>query len=97
MGCEFEDLKRFGFDLKDRDRLKLEGAHPGMKFTPFTAARDVWTWYNLSRTEQKLLFAVGRYIVDKRRARLQEALGWRPPGPREGKRNATTSSAGAPP
>jgi hypothetical protein len=36
----------------------------------------VLTWYSLSPAEQKLLFAVGRYLVDKKKDEIRQALGW---------------------
>jgi len=73
---DMKELEPFGFGRRDLDRLKREGISPGIRITPFTLARDVWTWYNLSPTEQKLLFAVGRCVVHRKRGEIRKALGW---------------------
>jgi predicted acylesterase/phospholipase RssA len=73
---DMKALEPFGFGPRDLERLKREGISPGMEITPFTLARDVWTWYNLSPTEQKLLFAVGRYVVHRKRGEIRKAIGW---------------------
>jgi hypothetical protein len=61
----FEELKGFGFD---EPRQADE--------TPWTIIRGVKTDYNISGREQKLLMAVGRYLVAKKAPAIREALGW---------------------
>jgi hypothetical protein len=78
LGCQdVRELERFGFGPDDLAALPRRAlAAPGTKPTPFALARDVWTWYSLSPPEQKLLFAVGRYLVDKKKDEIRQTLGW---------------------
>jgi hypothetical protein len=76
--CKMADLERFGFSSADLAQLKREGLTPGIEMTPFAISRDIWTWYDLSVTEQKLLLAVGRYLVDSKKDKIRAALGWTP-------------------
>jgi hypothetical protein len=69
-------LEPYGFAPSDLDRLKLEGITPGLETTPFLLARDVWTWYSLSATQQKLLLAVGRCVVARKKDEIRRAMGW---------------------
>ncbi len=73
---DFKPLERFGFGPEDLAALHRLGFKPAAKETPFTLARQVWTWYNLSGPEQKLLFAVGHYLVDKKKDEITQAMGW---------------------
>jgi hypothetical protein len=83
-------LEPFGFGPKDLEQIKVEGITPGMEVTPFRLARDVWSWYGISPTKQKLLLAVGRCVVARKRDEISRALGWSPPQPPEGGRQAAT-------
>ncbi len=73
---DLKPLERFGFGPEDLAALRRRGLGRSTKETPFALARGVWTWYNLSGPEQKLLFAVGRYLVDKKKDEITEAMGW---------------------
>jgi hypothetical protein len=75
---DMAELEPLGFGAADLAQLKREGMSPGMEVTPFALSRDIWSWYNLSTTEQRLLLAVGRYVVHKKRREIREALGWAP-------------------
>ncbi len=73
---DIKPLEPFGFgpdDLAALRRLRLASAK---EQSPFVLARDVLTWYSLSPPEQKLLFAVGRYLVDKKKDEIRQAMGW---------------------
>ena len=73
---DVKPLERFGFGPADLAALRRKVLKPGAKETPFALARDVWTWYSLSAPEQKLLFAVGRYLVDKKKDEIIQAMDW---------------------
>ena len=73
---DIKALERFGFGPDDLAALRRQRLTPGAEPTPFILARDVLTWYSLSPAEQKLLFAVGRYLVDKKKDEIRQALGW---------------------
>jgi hypothetical protein len=73
---DIKPLEPFGFgpdDLAALRRLRLSTAS---EQSPFILARDVLTWYSLSPPEQKLLFAVGLYLVDKKKDEIRQAFGW---------------------
>lgn len=70
------ELERFGFTCDDLAALKRGGVTPGSRPAPFTLARDVWTWYDLSPAEQKLLFAIGRCVVHRKTREIRDAMGW---------------------
>ena len=73
---DIKPLEPFGFgpdDLAALRRLRLSSTK---EQSPFILARDVLTWYSLSPPEQKLLFAVGRYLVDKKKDEIRQAMGW---------------------
>jgi hypothetical protein len=79
---DIKPLEPFGFgpdDLAALRRLRLSSAK---EQSPFILARDVLTWYSLSPPEQKLLFAVGRYLVDKKKDEIRQAIGWAEPAGR---------------
>jgi len=77
-------LEPFGFSAEDARRLALGGLGPGLKPTPFNLARDVWTWYGLSGTEQKLLLAVGRFVVNRKADQIRKAMSWARAGEGQG-------------
>jgi hypothetical protein len=76
---DLKALEPYGFAAKDLERLKLEGITPGTPLTPMALARDVWTWYDISVAEQRLLMAVGRYVVDHKKDQIRKAMGWNKP------------------
>lgn len=77
-GPDMAALAPYGFAAADLAQLKLQGVTPGTPITPFALARDVWTWYDISSAEQKLLLAVGRCVVDRKKDEIRKALGWQP-------------------
>ncbi len=79
---DIKPLERFGFGPDDLAALRRQRLTTGTKPTPFALSRDVLTWYSLSPAEQKLLFAVGRYLVDKKKDEIRAALGWAEKGGR---------------
>ena len=71
-----KELEPFGFGPDDLAALRRQRLSSTKEQLPFILARDVLTWYSLSPAEQKLLFAVGRYLVDKKKDEIRQALGW---------------------
>jgi predicted acylesterase/phospholipase RssA len=69
-------LEPYGFGPKDLEQLKLEGLTLGLEITPFRLGRDVWTWYSLSAAQQKLMLALGRCVVARKKDDIRQALGW---------------------
>lgn len=93
---DLEDLKDFqplfdlGFSPSDLNQLKGTGLLYGAPITPFLLVREVWTWFGLSKAEQNLLIAAGRYIARRRAADIRQALGWEAPqGPTSAPATAT--------
>jgi hypothetical protein len=72
------ELERFGFTRDDLAGLKRAGLKVGPGASPFSLARDVWTWYDLSPAEQKLLLAIGRCVVHRKAKEIRAAMGWEP-------------------
>jgi hypothetical protein len=85
-------LEPYGFGPKDLDQLKLEGLTLGLEITPFRLGRDVWTWYSLSATQQKLLLALGRCVVARKKDKIRRALGWDQPSPSRGPSSASRTA-----
>jgi len=73
---DIKALEKFGFGPDDLAALRRQRLPSTKEQSPFILARDVLTWYSLSPAEQKLLFAVGRYLVDKKKDEIRQALGW---------------------
>ena len=73
---DVKELEKFGFGPDDLAALRRQRLSSTKEQSPFILARDVLTWYSLSPAEQKLLFAVGRYLVDKKKDEIRQALGW---------------------
>ena len=73
---DFGPLLELGLTQADLKKLRANRRFRGVTFAPFTVARGIWTWYDLSEAEQNFLFAVGRYVTGRREAQIREALGW---------------------
>jgi hypothetical protein len=82
--ADFNDLIDFGFTEQDRRKL-CESISD--RVTPFQIARSVsivaplvidqkGLRYELSRPQQNLLIAAGRYVVKKKTEEIQKAVGW---------------------
>jgi len=85
--ADFNDLREFGLTQKDMNLLCEHKPKKCPKATPFYLARSISMTapvkigeegleYKLPAEQQNLLFAAGRYIVDKRRDEILAALGW---------------------
>ena len=73
---DFAPLLELGLTQADLKKLRANRRFRRVRFTPFTVARQIWTWYDLSEAEQNFLFAVGRYVTAGKEAQIREALGW---------------------
>lgn len=87
----FDDLRRpsidnnFEEDSNDVRDLWCELTHYDFNITnnaegflgsPWEFARNIGTNYNVKAAEQDFLLAVGRFLVDYKRDKIKEALGW---------------------
>jgi len=73
----FDELFRFGLTHNDLNCLKDEGSMDDVTVVnPYSLVRTVKTRYNLSKAEQNLLFAAGRYITNKKSRQIKEHLNW---------------------
>ncbi len=71
---DFEPLVNLGLSRRDLKALKGDGKVHGVPATPFTLVRNVRTWYDVTPAEQSLMFAAGRYVVQKKRKEILEAV-----------------------
>ena len=72
-GATFDDLRQCG--LEESPCLQTTGQLDGAPVTPFRLVRKIATVkLNLSKAEQNLLFAAGRYAVRKNKAEIVQAL-----------------------
>jgi len=72
----FDELIEFGFSVDDLNQLKADGLMDNITPTPFNLVRTVKTQFNLTPAQQSLLFAAGRYVINKKRDQIIQSLSW---------------------
>lgn len=72
----FDELLKFGLTQNDLKCLEEDGSMKGILVTPYNIVRSVKTRYNLTKAQQSLLFAAGRYITNNKAEQIRECLNW---------------------
>jgi hypothetical protein len=87
VGADFNDLLPFGLSEKDKKELCEHKPRNCPSATPFYIVRSITMqapvfWgkhgleYRIPEAQQNLLIAAGRYVVDKKRDEILNAMGW---------------------